>query len=61
VVPLDTARRAGRITRPARERPGDDTMVADDVVLAGAGFSGPVRLVIEQPSGSIIDVCDPAP
>jgi len=35
--------------------------VADDVVLAGAGFSGPVRLVIEQPSGSIIDVCDPAP
>jgi len=53
VVPLDIARRAGRITRPARERPGDDTMVADDV-LAGAGFSGPVRLVIEQPSGGTI-------
>ena len=44
---LGTTRRAGRGTRPPRERPGDDTLLADDVVLAEAGFSGPVRLPID--------------
>lgn len=40
---IRSTRRAGRGTRPPRERPGDDTMLADHVVLAGAGFSGPMR------------------
>jgi SAM-dependent methyltransferase len=44
---LGSNRRAGRGTRPQRERPGDDTMLADDAVLARAGFSGPVRVPIE--------------
>jgi SAM-dependent methyltransferase len=44
---LGTTRRAGRGTRPARERPGDDTAAPDDAVLAAAGFSGPARLTIE--------------
>lgn len=44
---LGSTRRAGRGTRPPRERPGDDTMLADDAVLAGAGFRGPVRLAIQ--------------
>lgn len=44
---LGSTRRAGRGTRPPRDRPGDDTMLADDAVLAEAGFRGPIRLPIE--------------
>jgi len=33
---LGSTRRAGRGTRPPRERPGDDTMLTDDAVLAEA-------------------------
>ena len=43
---LGTTRRAGRGVRPERERPGDDTMLADDVVLARSGFAGPARFII---------------
>jgi SAM-dependent methyltransferase len=43
---LGTIRRAGRGVRPDRDRPGDDTMLADDVVLARAGFAGPAHLTI---------------
>ena len=43
---LGTTRRAGKGIRPDRERPGDDTMLADDAVLAGAGFAGPACLTI---------------
>ena len=43
---LSTTRRAGKGIRPDRERPGDDTLLADDAVLAGAGFAGPACLTI---------------
>jgi len=43
---LGTTRRAGQGIRPDRERPGDDTMLADDAVLAGAGFAGPASFTI---------------
>jgi len=43
---LGTIRRAGKGTRPDRERPGDDTLLADDAVLASAGFDGPTSLTI---------------
>jgi SAM-dependent methyltransferase len=43
---LGTTRRAGQGIRPDRERPGDDTMLADDTILASAGFAGPARLTI---------------
>jgi len=43
---LGSMRRAGRGTRPARDRPGDDTGLADEDVLSRAGFRGPARLRI---------------
>ena len=43
---LGTTRRAGRGIRPDRQRPGDITMLADDAVLASAGFFGPTCLTI---------------
>jgi SAM-dependent methyltransferase len=43
---LGTTRRAGKGVRPDRERPGDDTMLADDAVLASAGLAGPTCLTI---------------
>jgi SAM-dependent methyltransferase len=43
---LGTTRRAGKGIRPDRDRPGDDTMLADDAVLAGAGFAGPACFTI---------------
>jgi len=50
---LGSTRRAGRGTRPPRERPGDDTMLTDDAVLAEAGSRGPARLSIEP--GPVIE------
>jgi SAM-dependent methyltransferase len=39
---LGSTRRAGRGTRPVRDRPGDDTGLTDEETLAQAGFRGPV-------------------
>jgi len=44
---LGSTRRAGRGTRPIAERPGDDTGLTDEQVLAEAGFRGPVSREIE--------------
>jgi len=43
---LGTTRRAGMGIRPDSERPGDDTVLADDEVMARAGFAGPARLTV---------------
>ena len=43
---LGSTRRAGRGTRPVADRPGDDTGLSDEDILAGAGFCSAAEVTI---------------